>query len=123
MDQTDHDLLIKLDTNMHVMCKKIEKFHDENKEIRRENREDHKEIFKLLETHKNESNNKIDKKVDFKYFRILVGILITVGIIFGTAGIGHINTSYKDKLKIETCIEQIIDKQDHVNHLYQMPHE
>lgn len=69
MEQSDHDLLIKLDTNVHTFCKKMEKMHTEN-------REDHREIFKLLETHKNENNDKLDKKIDKRLYTWITGILI-----------------------------------------------
>ena len=114
MDSKDHDLLIKLDTKMTIMCKTLTKMIEDNSK-------DHKEIYDLLDKKIDVTNDKIDKKVDFKYFRILIGILITVGIIFGTAGISHVNTAYKDNLELKTSINHYLENFKETPTMYKIP--
>jgi len=95
MEQKDHDLLIKLDTNMTTMCKKMEKFHDEN-------RQDHKDILKLMES-----------KVDFKWFKWLVGSVAAFMIVFGTWQTNHITKSTLEYNSLHYAVQHLIDDSPH----------
>ena len=106
MDQKDHDILIKLDTKMAIMCTNMTKFQNESTEkqtkFQDENREEHKEIFKLFEKY----DNKLGSKVSFTLYKWLTGIMIVGIISIGVATTDLRITFNKSINEIKTTISQ-----------------
>ena len=113
MEETERDLLVKLDTQMHSLCKKMEKFHDEN-------RLDHQRIMDIFNNEKKITDEKNDKKIDKKIFTWVSGIIITIIIILFTyVGSTDISTQ-KHFNNIESCI-QIYHPEYKTPVLYKIP--
>lgn len=84
METNDHDMLIKLDTKMSLMCSKLNKIGDKNDSA-------HDSIYKLLDKKIDITNDKLDKKTDDLMFRWVIGFIIGFIIIITGAGVNHIS--------------------------------
>jgi hypothetical protein len=125
MEIKDHDMLIKLDTQMKMFCLKLDKFQDQN-------REDHKNIYKLIEDGNSYTTNfrsecrnsimkEVDKKLSLKIFQWITGFIIvgllSLSIYITDIKIDDINRSLCNKANIE----KIIESTPQVEHLYKVP--
>ena len=107
MTPEQRDMLIRLDTKMIVMCGSLTNMNNDNKK-------DHKEIIELLEKKIEHIDDRLEEKVDFKWFRWLVGIVTAFMIVFGSTVIDHIKDSElcidRNTYKIESHIKNSMDK-------------
>jgi len=116
MEQKDHDLLIRLDTKISMICKQLTNFqilyqkqHNELKQLMNKSIDD-------VHARVDINENRIDKKLDKDYFRwvfrSIIGILI-VATIFTTSNVITSNDRFKD---IETKICILHNGQDEVKY-------
>jgi len=130
MEQTEHDLLIKLNTKVNIMCSTIANFqkdnHDQHQEIinciNKKIDTVHNRVNKSEDKHdkcREESIKRTDTKLDTQYFkwvfRSIIAIFI-IGTIFSTTNIISNNDRFN---KIETKIS--ILHNDQPEHLFEIP--
>jgi len=117
MQQTDHDLLIKLNTKVNIMCVTLNNFQKDNHTQHLEiieciNRKVEK-VHERVDKHEKEAIdcrgevvNKLDLKLDSNYFRwifrSIIAILI-VGTIFTTKNIITNNDRFNN-IETQICI-------------------
>lgn len=106
MDSKDHDMLIKLDTKMTIMCSTLTKMNEDNNQS-------HKEIYELVDKKMDITNKKMDNKVDFRWFKWVVGIIAGFMIVFGTWQFDHITSSALDYNSIHDAVQHLIDDSPH----------
>lgn len=108
----DHDDLIALKTHMDLFCKKLDKFHSEN-------REDHKVLGELIASEnlrydsvKEHYNSKLDTKLNWSIFSWVVGFIILglISLSSYTVAFKDVATarSFDNKAKIEYVIKKHI---------------
>lgn len=101
--ESDHDTIIRLNTNVINMCKKLEQFH-------KENRDDHTSIVKALEIKTKDLEDKLLHKLDTSLFKWVIGFIILALISLATYTVDNTLTTTTNVTNNTNNIETINKK-------------